>query len=88
MKSIMDEKELSEASESAVELRKLNAAIWDLENAIRLREQRGLFDEGFVELARRIYRTNDRRAAVKRRISLQSGSRLLEVKEYPDYGET
>ena len=64
------------------ELRAVNAALWDIEDDIRLHEARGDFGESFVALARAVYRTNDRRAALKRRISEHLGSTIVEEKSY------
>jgi hypothetical protein len=64
------------------ELMTLNRALWDIEDRIRDREGEGRFDREFVELARSVYRTNDRRAAVKKRINLRLGSELVEEKSY------
>ena len=64
------------------ELKSANRALWQIEDEIRERERAGLFDEGFVELARNVYRTNDRRALLKRRINELTGSDLVEEKSY------
>ena len=64
------------------ELKSANRALWQIEDEIRERERAGLFDEGFVELARNVYRTNDRRAILKRRINELTGSDLVEEKSY------
>jgi hypothetical protein len=68
------------------ELRALNETLWDAEDRLREKEREGIFDEEFVRLARSVYRTNDRRAAVKRELNLALGSDLVEQKSYPDYG--
>ena len=67
------------------ELKRINEALWDIEDEIRIKEREQSFDAGFIELARSVYRTNDRRAAVKRAINLKLGSRLVEEKSYQDY---
>lgn len=64
------------------ELRGVNEALWEIEDAIRDCEARGDFGSGFVDLARSVYRTNDRRAALKRRINEAMGSELVEEKSY------
>jgi hypothetical protein len=64
------------------ELYEINAALWDIEDDIRLCEQRGDFGPRFIELARAVYVTNDRRAAIKKKINLAVGSRLVEEKSY------
>ena len=64
------------------ELREVNEALWDIEDRIREHEARGEFDREFIELARSVYRTNDRRAAIKRALSVALGSDLIEEKSY------
>jgi Family of unknown function (DUF6165) len=64
------------------ELKSANLALWRIEDEIRQRERGGQFDEGFIELARSVYRTNDRRAVVKRRINELTGSEIVEEKSY------
>lgn len=64
------------------ELKQVNQALWEIEDDIRLKEAAQAFDAEFVELARAVYRTNDRRAAVKRAINLALGSDLIEEKSY------
>lgn len=71
--------------ELATELRAINEVLWETEDDIRDCERRGDFGAAFVALARRVYRTNDRRAAVKRAINELLGSRLVEEKSYAEY---
>lgn len=59
-----------------------NAALWDIEDRLRACERAGDFGAGFVELARSVYRMNDQRAALKRRISEAAGSAIVEEKSY------
>ena len=66
-------------------LREVNEALWDIEDAIRDCEAAADFGPRFVELARSVYRTNDRRAALKREINLLLGSELIEEKSYAPY---
>jgi hypothetical protein len=67
------------------ELQAVNEELWDIEDEIRACEAREDFGARFVELARSVYRTNDRRSAIKRRINLQLDSALVEEKDYPSY---
>ena len=60
------------------ELKRVNATLWDVEDAIRECDARGDFGEKFIELARAVYRLNDERARLKKAINLASGSRLVE----------
>ena len=64
------------------ELHQVNRLLWQVEDGLRERERDGCFDERFVELARSVYRHNDRRAAIKRRINEITGSELVEEKSY------
>ncbi len=65
-----------------LELAAVNGQLWGLEDGVRDCERRGSFGEPFVAMARSIYRLNDRRAALKRAISLAGGSVLVEQKVY------
>ena len=64
------------------ELKSVNQTLWQIEDEIRQRECRGQFDERFIELARGVYRTNDRRAVLKRRLNELTGSEIVEEKFY------
>lgn len=63
-------------------LRRVNETLWGIEDAIREEEAGGRFGAEFVRLARAVYRNNDERAAIKRRINLLLGSELVEEKSY------
>jgi len=63
-------------------LAEVNEALWDIEDRIREKETASDFGAEFVELARSVYRQNDRRAGLKREISLALGSELIEEKSY------
>ncbi len=66
-------------------LQAVNERLWDIEERIRAKEAARSFDREFIELARAVYIENDRRAALKKRINLALGSRLLEEKSYGDH---
>ena len=68
------------------DLRRVNEALWDIEDHIRLKEKARAFDGEFIELARSVYIRNDERAAIKRVINQKLGSTLVEEKSYEDYG--
>ena len=68
-----------------LELTRVNEALWEIEDAIRDKEAAQRFDAEFVELARSVYRRNDERAAIKRRVNLALGSALVEEKSYRPY---
>ena len=66
-------------------LQDVNERLWDIEDRIRDKEAKQTFDRDFIELARVVYVCNDERAATKKRINLQLGSRLVEEKSYKQY---
>jgi hypothetical protein len=67
------------------ELKAVNLALWEIEDDIRDEERAKSFGEKFVKLARAVYRTNDGRAELKRRINLLTSSDLIEEKSYSAY---
>lgn len=75
----------SEVEEAYDALKRVNEQLWRIEDDIRSREAAGIFDDTFVALARAVYRTNDERAALKRRINSLTGSELREEKAYVAY---
>jgi hypothetical protein len=68
-----------------VELQEVNERLWDIEDRIRDLERQNRFDAEFIALARSVYIENDQRAAIKKRINLALGGKLLEEKSYQDY---
>jgi hypothetical protein len=71
------------ADERALE--SVNEKLWVVEDLIREKEARRAFDSEFIELARAVYIANDERAAIKKRVNLQLGSRIVEEKSYKPY---
>lgn len=67
------------------DLKAINEELWDIEDKIRDKESEQAFDDVFIELARSVYFTNDRRAEIKRVINTKTGSELVEEKSYSDY---
>jgi hypothetical protein len=67
------------------QLKKINEALWEIEDDIRDKERAKEFDERFIELARSVYFTNDRRSQVKKDLNLHLGSQIIEEKSYQDY---
>jgi len=67
------------------QLKEINEALWDIEDDIRDKERAREFDDRFIELARAVYFTNDRRSAVKKELNLHLGSQIIEEKSYQDY---
>ncbi|HYV34967.1 MAG TPA: DUF6165 family protein [Gemmataceae bacterium] len=67
------------------DLRAVNEALWVIEDDIRLCERDGDFGPKFIELARSVYKQNDKRAALKRAINDLLGSKIIEEKAYAKY---
>lgn len=63
----------------------INERLWDIEDKIRDKEKEKSFDSEFVELARSVYFTNDKRAEMKKEINLKYGSLFVEEKSYNHY---
>ena len=74
-----------ELEDLITQLTEINAALWDIEDGKRDCERRQDFGPKFIELARRVYIDNDRRAAVKRAINTLVGSEIVEEKSYKPY---
>ena len=74
----------SEVLTSIDELRAINEELWEIEDDLRYLEKTKSFGNKFIELARRVYLTNDKRSAIKKSINLLLGSTIIEEKSY-DY---
>jgi hypothetical protein len=70
------------------QLRAVNEALWTIEEQIRAKEKASAFDSEFIELARSVYLTNDRRAEIKRELNDMLGSAIIEVKDYGSSTDT
>jgi hypothetical protein len=69
----------------AAALKEVNAKLWRVEDEIRDCERGGDFGARFIALARSVYRANDERAALKRRINDLLGADIVEEKSYAAY---
>ena len=65
------------------ELKRTNSALWDIEDAIRRCERQGDFGPPFIELARSVYKENDKRSELKREINTLFASAIVEEKYFP-----
>ena len=54
-------------SDLATQLKTINETLWEIEDDIRTCEAQRDFGQKFINLARAVYITNDKRAAVKKR---------------------
>jgi len=64
------------------QLSEVNSKLWDIEDWIRGCEKEKRFDKEFIELARSVYKLNDKRSEIKRHINLLTKSQLIEEKSY------
>lgn len=80
-----DSKSSADISAEFKTLKEINEKIWDIEDGIRDKERDKAFDQQFIELARSVYFSNDKRAEIKRTINMKLGSELIEEKSYSNY---
>lgn len=70
--------------ELIIQLKETNLVLWNIEDSIRKKEILQEFDNEFIILARNVYKTNDKRSEIKKRINLFTDSELIEEKSYSD----
>ena len=68
-----------------IQLKSINEKLWDIEDNLRLKEKKKNFDGEFIDLARSVYYTNDKRGDVKKEINVLFKSTIHEVKNYEKY---
>ena len=66
-------------------LKEVNKNLWEIEDNIRIKEASQKFDKEFVQLARSVYKENDKRACIKKDINQKYNSELIEEKSYNAY---
>ena len=66
-------------------LKEVNKNLWEIEDNIRIKERNQEFDKEFLELARSVYKENDKRAYIKKEINQKYNSELVEEKSYNNY---
>ena len=66
-------------------LLEVNTKLWNIEDDIRNCEKNKQFDQKFIDLARSVYFTNDKRSEIKLKINKEFGSEIIEVKSYEEY---
>ena len=77
--------QIADLETSKANLKSINQQLWTIEDDIRDCERQSDFTKQFVELARSVYFTNDKRAGLKKQINIQFGSELVEEKSYQAY---
>lgn len=76
---------IDENAKEYEDLLEINQILWNVEDSIREKESLKEFDEEFIKLARSVYISNDKRAAIKRKINMITNSALIEKKDYSEY---
>ena len=66
-------------------LKEVNNKLWEIEDNIRMKERNQEFDKEFIQLARSVYKENDRRASIKKEINHKYNSELVEEKSYNNH---
>ena len=82
LKYLLQESNLEIDIDLVENLKEVNKSLWEIEDNIRLKESNQQFDQEFIELARSVYKENDRRACIKRKINHKYNSVLIEEKYY------
>ena len=66
-------------------IKETNLNLWKIEDKIRICEKNKDYGKNFIELARRVYFTNDKRSKIKSEINKILGSNIKEMKQYVKY---
>jgi hypothetical protein len=68
-----------------VDLLKVNDSLWKVEDLLRDFEKANSFGAEFIDLARSVYKLNDKRSYIKKEINIKYGSKFIEEKQYASY---
>ena len=82
LNAVVQDNRINEFLDKLIEV---NSKLWKIEDDIRLCERNKKFNQHFIDLAREVYITNDKRADIKLAINNHFGSTLVEVKSYIKY---
>ena len=85
LKTILQDKNLEIDIDLINNLKEVNNNLWEIEDNIRIKESNQKFDKEFIQLARSVYKENDKRASIKKEINQQYNSELVEEKSYNNY---
>ena len=85
LKNLIQDKNLEIDIDLINNLKEVNKNLWKIEDKIRIKERNKEFDKEFIELARSVYKENDKRSSIKKEINLQYYSELVEEKSYDKY---
>ena len=85
LRKLMEKHQIEITDDLFTQLKEINLTLWNIEDQIRIKEKNKEFDNIFIELARSVYFTNDKRSEIKKRINRLSNSEITEEKSYVEY---
>ena len=85
LRKLMEKHQIEITDDLFTQLKEINLTLWNIEDQIRIKEKNKEFDNIFIELARSVYFTNDKRSEIKKRINRLSNSEITEEKSYEEY---
>ena len=85
LRKLMEKNQIEITDDLFTQLKEINLTLWNIEDQIRIKEKNKEFDNIFIELARSVYFTNDKRSEIKKRINQLSNSEITEEKSYAEY---
>ena len=85
LRKLMAKHQIEITDDLFTQLKEINLKLWNIEDQIRIKEKNKEFDNNFIELARSVYFTNDKRSEIKKRINRLSNSEITEEKSYEEY---
>ena len=85
LRKILQDKNLEINIDLMNNLKEVNNKLWEIEDNIRIKENNQKFDKEFIQLARSVYKENDKRASIKKEINQKYNSELVEEKSYNNY---
>ena len=85
LKKILQDKNLEIDIDLINSLKEVNNNLWEIEDNIRIKERDQKFNEEFIQLARSVYKENDKRASIKKEINQKYNSELIEEKLYSNF---
>ena len=87
LKNVVKSKKINTRNLSSLikKLKNVNLKLWNVEDKLRKFEKNKQFKKDFINYARKVYYTNDKRAILKNEINLKTNSIISEVKSYEKY---
>ena len=85
LKFILKDKSIEIDLDLIYKLKEVNNNLWIIEDNIRIKERNQEFDNEFIQLARSVYKENDKRSSIKKEINQKYNSEIIEEKSYNKY---